>query len=407
MRPLPKDWKEVDLGNREYFRRIGGGTPSRPKKEFWNGSIPWLSNIELREGVLNRVVATKEKVTKLALEMSQAELVPENSVLLTCTATIGKVGINMIPLCTNQQFNSFVCSSEVVPEYLAYFLLASHDRLGAIAGRTSFPHITIRSLSRFKILLPPLSVQRRIAVFLGRTDSLRFRREQANQMTNGIIQSVFLKMFGDPIENEKGWETKKLQAIANISRGKFSPRPRNDPRYFGGDHPFIQTGDISSSNHRLYNYAQTLNELGIKMSRKFKKETVVVAIVGATIGETAILKIDTYATDSVVGIVPDAKYLNSEYLEMVLRFWKPIFRIQAPEAARANINNQTLKSTKIPVPPIELQDKFASIVKKIDQVVKYQEQSTWEINELFHSAKDRAFRGELPAVKLNNVKLKA
>lgn len=72
-----------------------------------------------------------------------------------------------------------------------------------------------------------------------------------------------------------------------MERGRFSPRPRNDPKYFNGEYPFIQTGDISSSNHRLSEYKQTLNEQGIKVSKKFCVGTIVMAIVGATIGSNS------------------------------------------------------------------------------------------------------------------------
>lgn len=286
--------------------------------------------------------------------------------------------------------------AKVSKDYLYYYLQSpevqetiKRHSIGATIIHAS------RAIPNIEVPIPPLGVQGQIARILHEVDVLRKKRELANQFANRIIQSIFLKMFGDPRSNLKGWKTRELQEVSNISRGKFTPRPRSDPKYFGGDHPFIQTGDISGSNHRLYNYTQTLNELGAKVSKRFRKETVVIAIVGATIGETAILKIDTYATDSVIGIVPNMDYLNPEYLEMVLRFWKPIFKIQAPETARANINNETLKSVRIPLPPIELQGKFASIVKKIERVVEYQEHSSAGISKLFRSLMHKAFRGEL------------
>jgi type I restriction enzyme S subunit len=171
-------------------------------------------------------------------------------------------------------------------------------------------------------------------------------------------------MFGDPVRNEKDWKTKPLEKLARIERGRFSPKPRNDPKFYGGTYPFIQTGDISRSNGRLSIYSQTLNELGIKVSKEFKKGTIVIAIVGATIGETAVLQIDTYATDSVIGITPISNEVDSVYLEFLLRFWKPVIKANAPEAARANINIETLRPLKIIVPSPDLLELFLSIEKK-------------------------------------------
>src|SRR5690606_22199534 len=105
-----------------------------------------------------------------------------------------------------------------------------------------------------------------------------------------------------PISNNRKWQTENLGSIAKLERGRFSPRPRNDPSYFGGEYPFVQTGDVNSSKYRLGNYTQTLNEKGIKVSKKFNVGDILIAIVGATIGATTILEIDTYAPDSIIGI---------------------------------------------------------------------------------------------------------
>jgi type I restriction enzyme S subunit len=72
-----------------------------------------------------------------------------------------------------------------------------------------------------------------------------------------------------PIE----WEIYRLDEIASIERGKFSARPRNDPQYYGGNIPFLQTGDVSNSNGFVTSYRQTLNEAGLGVSRLFEKGT--------------------------------------------------------------------------------------------------------------------------------------
>ncbi|MBK6363986.1 MAG: restriction endonuclease subunit S [Saprospiraceae bacterium] len=110
--------------------------------------------------------------------------------------------------------------------------------------------------------------------------------------------------------NTQNWDIELLGDIANLERGRFSPRPRNDPSYFGGKHPFIQTGDINNSHYRLKIYTQTLNEKGIKVSKKFNVGDIVIAIVGATIGATSILQIDAYATDSIIAIKSTGKTNN-------------------------------------------------------------------------------------------------
>ena len=66
---------------------------------------------------------------------------------------------------------------------------------------------------------------------------------------------------------------KRLKYVSNISRGLFNHRPRNDERYYGGIHPFIQTGDVARSNKYIKSYSQTLSDLGISVSKLFPKGT--------------------------------------------------------------------------------------------------------------------------------------
>lgn len=196
------------------------------------------------------------------------------------------------------------------------------------------------------------------------------KRKQTIYLLNNYIQSCFLEMFGDPVINSKNWQIKQLIEVSSLQRGRFSPRPRNDPSYFDGEYPFIQTGDISNSSHRLTRYTQTLNEKGIKVSKQFFKGDIVIAIVGATIGATAILEIDVYATDSVICIHSNEAYINNIFLEYVLRFWKEPLLKNAPEAARPNINLAILNKLKIIIPPIELQMKFSDKMLKVDSLYK-------------------------------------
>jgi len=99
------------------------------------------------------------------------------------------------------------------------------------------------------------------------------------------------------------WEVQKLADIADVERGKFSPRPRNDPRYYNGPFPFVQTGQITKAKGRVITeYSQTLNEQGKAVSREFPPGTIMVTI-AANIGETAILGKPMCAPDSLVGVV--------------------------------------------------------------------------------------------------------
>ena len=275
-------------------------------------------------------------------------------------------------------------------------------------------HISKEYLSDIQIPHPEeVTDQIRIAHLLGKAEGLIAQRKQHLQKLNDLLKSVFLEMFGDPVRNERGWTTEQLGDIASIERGRFSPRPRNDPNFFGGDHPFIQTGDITRSRGRLKAYTQTLNELGVKVSKEFKVGTIVIAIVGATIGETALLEIPTYAPDSVIGIMPNVTDASEAiFIEYVLRFWKPVLRAKAPEAARANINIETLRPLTIVMPPDRAL--FSQALVKVERLKMAYQNSLTNLEALYGALSQQAFKGELdlsrvpmPGIEPEEVKIVA
>ncbi|MGC9493194.1 restriction endonuclease subunit S [Vibrio genomosp. F10] len=164
-----------------------------------------------------------------------------------------------------------------------------------------------------------------------------------------------------------GWSIKTLENLATVERGKFSARPRNDPKYYGGEIPFVQTGDIASAKTYLSSFSQTLNEDGLKVSRIFPKNSILITI-AANIGDTAITSFDVACPDSLVGIQPkqdvDCFWLNS-----FLETRKDDLDGKATQNAQKNINLQVLKPLEILTPPYEEQRKIANILSTWDKAI--------------------------------------
>ncbi len=145
------------------------------------------------------------------------------------------------------------------------------------------------------------------------------------------------------------WKIRRLDELAVVERGKFAHRPRNEPRFYGGIHPFVQTGDIANAGGEfLTTFSQTLNNEGAAISREFPANTIAITI-AANIADTAILGRPMYLTDSVVGAVVQAP--NSvRYIELCIRRAKPRLEARAPQTAQMNINLQDLRPLAIAVP---------------------------------------------------------
>ena len=151
-----------------------------------------------------------------------------------------------------------------------------------------------------------------------------------------------------------------LARLAAVDRVKFSHRPRNDPAFYGGDFPFIQTGDVTlAAGGRIVDATQSLNERGALVSKEFPLETIAVTI-AANIGDTAILGRPMFFPDSVVGVV--VREPNSvRWVEMCLRRAKPRLDALAPQSAQKNINLEYLRPLLVPVPDPDEQLRAALI----------------------------------------------
>ncbi|MFB0981025.1 MAG: restriction endonuclease subunit S [Alteromonadaceae bacterium] len=163
-----------------------------------------------------------------------------------------------------------------------------------------------------------------------------------------------------------GWVWTALGNFATCERGRFSIRPRNDPSCYDGEHPFIQIGDLPKFGGVIDCHRQTLNEKGLTVSKRFPENTVVIAIVGATIGNTGMLGYDMCFPDSMVGINTGTRIGNS-YLELYLRSLKDKIRSVAYSGGgQPNIKLQILNPLPILVPPSGEQHR---IVTKVDELM--------------------------------------
>ena len=165
------------------------------------------------------------------------------------------------------------------------------------------------------------------------------------------------------IINKAKFKIDKIEKVCDIQRGRFSFRPRNDSRFFGGKYPFIQTGDIvKASNFKdKVQYTQTLNELGLSVSKLFHPPQLVFTI-AANIGDTAILDYPACFPDSIVSVIPKKKQLSIEFLNVYFKLVKKYTSELAPFAAQRNLNNKQLGDFPVIIPPTEVQDKIIQIM---------------------------------------------
>ena len=169
-----------------------------------------------------------------------------------------------------------------------------------------------------------------------------------------------------PFEIPKGWEWCRFGSYARFERGKFSARPRNDKRFFGGPYPFIQIGSLDSHGSVVTEATQTLNDAGLAVSKMFEAGTIAVAIVGGTIGNLGVLGHDMCFTDSVVGVRP-SKLTYQDFILLLMRGKQPeIQAVAYQRAGQPNISLPNLTDILIPLPPLAEQ---AAIVERVEALM--------------------------------------
>ena len=161
---------------------------------------------------------------------------------------------------------------------------------------------------------------------------------------------------------EEDWERVKLGEVCGIKRGRFSHRPRNAPEFYGGQYPFIQTGDVVRAHGGKVVNSQTLNDLGLSVSKLFEP-TIVLITIAANIGDVAVLDYPACFTDSVVGLIP-FEHIDPYFLCHIMAERKGYLEQIAPQAAQKNINIEILKDVEIPLPPLPIQQKIVAEIER-------------------------------------------
>lgn len=208
----------------------------------------------------------------------------------------------------------------------------------------------------------------------------------------------------EPVDTEglpdlpEGWCWAKLPELGELNRGKSKHRPRNDPALYGGDHPFIQTGDIRRAEGFIKEHSQTYSEKGLSQSRLWLEHTLCITI-AANIAETAILSYPACFPDSVVGFRSESGLKLTKVVEYFFRTAKDDLAQFAPATAQKNINLAVLSQLAVPLIPEPEQDVLLSKLEASFQAIASLEHmmasNVPQLDRLNQSILAKAFRGEL------------
>ncbi len=376
----------------------GGGTPSRKESHYWDGSIPWATVKDFSGGSLDGAL---ESITEEGIRNSATNLIPAGSIIIPTRMAVGKAAINTIDLALNQDLKalSIIDPKKVNRDYLFRFLLSKASYLSSRGKGATVKGITLDVLKELEIPLPPLDEQKRIAAILDKADAVRRKRQQAIELAEKFLQSVFLDMFGDPVTNPKGWEKKKLGKSCGIGSSSrvFVHEFTNTgiPFYRGTEIGKLSEG--KSVIPHLFISEEHYVELTSKSGSPEKGDLLLPSICH----DGKIWQVNTdrpfYFKDGrVLWIKTGRESIHSEYLRWHLRYlFLNNYNKFASGTTFAELKIVALKEIDILLPPLELQDKFGEIVTSYENLIEAFKREIVGLENLFNSLSQQAFKGQL------------
>lgn len=185
---------------------INGSTPSKSEISFWNAhDILWFSTPDYpKDGIYIEASNVSQFVSKEALTNNKVKLIPKGSVLLSCTATLGKVAINNIELTTNQQINSIIFDKkEIIPEFFTYLFKTNRIKMEDLTSNPGVKHINITTLKNIQIPKPPLEIQEQIVSECKKVDNeFKTTRMEIDEL-KAKVSKIFSE-FGISFETNGG-----------------------------------------------------------------------------------------------------------------------------------------------------------------------------------------------------------
>ena len=302
---------------------------------------------------------------------------------------------------------------EVEPRFYVYFLQSAFTQLGIFEGvgnKTTIPNLSRSRLAALHVPQPMLNEQQAITAALARVRDAIKTHDQSITLAQDLKRTTMRSLFTQGLRGEaqketeigpvpESWDVSTLGETAQLERGRFLHRPRNEPRFYGGATPFVQTGDVVRSDGRIREFVQTLNEDGVAISRVFPAGTILITI-AANIGFTGILQFDSACPDSLVAITPNQS-LNVEFLEYFLQTQQEKMDKLAPKGTQKNINIQFLTPWPTVVPPDDEQSEIVAILEAVDRKIDLHRKKRAVLGDLFKALLHKLMTGKIRVTDLD------
>ena len=370
------EWKKVKLG--DVFDLQMGKTPLRENKLYWDkGEYHWISISDMNFSE-KYISSTKEKITELAVKKSGIKIIPKNTVIMSFKLSIGKVKIVNEDIYSNEAIMAFIPKENIpIDKNFLYYSLKSIKWNEGINKAVKGLTLNKALISQKEIFLPNLAIQQEIASNLDSiADFLDLRRKQLNYLKE-LNKSLFTKIFGDPLLNDKKeWNFFKIKDIGKIISG--STPSTNIPEYWNGEYLWITPAELNDDSFIVNSTDRKLTYLGVKASSLIELPIGTVLLSSrAPIGKVAIVGEKMFCNQGFKNIIPNEE-VNPIYLYYILKEKKEYLNFLGRGVTFKELSKEIVENISIKIPPIELQNKFAERIEKIEKL-KFEIEKSIEI----------------------------
>ena len=370
-----------------------GKTPSRDNNMYWkDGNLPWVSIADLSKSQIY-IENSKEMITNLAAKDTLMKCIPQDTVIMSFKLSLGKTAITKTPLYTNEAIMAFIDKKviQIEPKYI-YFLFCNikwgQYTNNAVKGKT----LNKKFFSDFQIYIPEYTQQTKIASILIRINKILEYKHSLIKAYDAIIKSRFVELFGDPVLNEKEWNLTSLESVCKSIYGGGTPSKKNK-EYYMGTIPWVTSKDMKSDI--IVDSIEHITQLAIDNSstRIIPPESVLIVIRSGILKHT----LPVCVNKSKVTINQDLKALvldehcKAIYLQYLLKALEKDILSGVRAVTADNIEFNSLKKRKIPIPPINIQTQFSQMVNQINKLKSDVQESIDETQLLMDSLMQEYF----------------
>jgi type I restriction enzyme S subunit len=365
--PAPKGWRWVALT--ELARLESGHTPSRRHPEYWGGSIPWISIQDAKGNDGRTIVDTQEHTNELGIANSSARVLPERTVCLSRTASVGYVVVMGSPMATSQDFVNWICEDQLDADYLKYLYIAEGDGLLRFASGAVHQTIYFPEVKAFHVCLPPIGEQKRIVATLDQALEAATRATANTDRNVSNAEALYQSFLDDTfLNNGDGATTQRLGDLADLITKGTTPTSVGHAFVDEGI-AFIKVESISESGQFLPEKIARISKACHEALRRSQLQSgdILFSIAGA-LGRTALVTDDIIPANtnqalSIIRLKKSVEILHSYVLTALSTgvVLKQIKEFQGG-VAQQNLSLAQVRNLTIPIPPIADQQRIVDAV---------------------------------------------